>query len=451
MLNSFVPCISDKEALEELIDFFNKSKGSNEGEYLKNIANLKKVTKTCSNTIDTIRGVRHKDNSTTVRERVSDVVNNISDAFSLKVKLGFKMTDKLYEGLSSLKDFELLYDKEHITGIDKLDKLDKSLDPVVAFIDNHINNLKNLIKPTPYFLLLNIYDNIPQPQELSRLQDHDRTGHKRYTLYFKNNEIYRISIRSSNEYQHQKIEIAGINRLSIKDIVGTNRNDYGKYLTKVEYKFLNDDGKKIANTELISDDLLPIKNYKTFTQLFSDTGFTTSNVDNIREILDMRKDNTKKNFFKFKFRKIQPDNIGNIIVYLQNGKYYLKNDNDIYVGKYTLENNKVYNSIVDIVAQVENYLNSKLNNTSSTKIELEYKIIDIEENAQGGGKYNLKTQFKEILGKKMRIYKIANSRKEHVKYKGDIITLAAYRKLMEKKSNSNKVYKAKKSVVANKK
>ena len=51
----------------------------------------------------------------------------------------------------------------------------------------------------------------------------------------------------------------------------------------------------------------------------------------------------------------------------------------------------------------------------------------------------------------MRIYKIANSRKEHVKYKGDIIRLSEYRKLMEKKSNSKKVLKSKKAVAANKK
>ena len=85
-------------------------------------------------------------------------------------------------------------------------------------------------------------------------------------------------------------------------------------------------------------------------------------------------------------------------------------------------------------------------------LEVKYQIIQVnKENAQGGGKYSVKTQFKEVLGKKMRIYKIANSRKEHVKYKGDIIRLSEYRKLMEKKSNSKKVLKSKKAVAANKK
>lgn len=114
--------------------------------------------------------------------------------------------------------------------------------------------------------------------------------------------------------------------------------------------------------------------------------------------------------------------------------------NDINVNKYRFSNNNsiVYNS----------YNKGFLNNFGNIQ-SIQYKIIQVNE--QGGGKYSVKTQFKEVLGKKMRIYKIANSRKEHVKYKGDIIRLAEYRKLMEKKSNSKKVLKSKKAVAANKK
>jgi hypothetical protein len=46
----------------------------------------------------------------------------------------------------------------------------------------------------------------------------------------------------------------------------------------------------------------------------------------------------------------------------------------------------------------------------------------------GGG-----SQSKEILGKQRRIYKVAGSRKEHIKYKGQLIPVSDYKKLMKPK------------------
>jgi len=42
-------------------------------------------------------------------------------------------------------------------------------------------------------------------------------------------------------------------------------------------------------------------------------------------------------------------------------------------------------------------------------------------------------QSKEILGKQRRIYKVAGSRKEHIKYKGQLIPVSDYKKLMKPK------------------
>lgn len=50
-------------------------------------------------------------------------------------------------------------------------------------------------------------------------------------------------------------------------------------------------------------------------------------------------------------------------------------------------------------------------------------------------KNNLKPavpQSKEILGKIRRIYKVAGSCKEHVKYKGELIPVSEYKKLFKK-------------------
>ena len=64
-------------------------------------------------------------------------------------------------------------------------------------------------------------------------------------------------------------------------------------------------------------------------------------------------------------------------------------------------------------------------------------IKEIQDNSyQAGGfrkKYNLKptvVQSKEILGKIRRIYKVAGSRKEHIKYKGELISVSDYKKIV---------------------
>ena len=64
-------------------------------------------------------------------------------------------------------------------------------------------------------------------------------------------------------------------------------------------------------------------------------------------------------------------------------------------------------------------------------------IKKIQDNSyQAGGfrkKNNLKptvVQSKEILGKIRRIYKVAGSRKEHIKYKGELISVSDYKKLV---------------------
>jgi hypothetical protein len=57
-----------------------------------------------------------------------------------------------------------------------------------------------------------------------------------------------------------------------------------------------------------------------------------------------------------------------------------------------------------------------------------------------GGK-NLKVKnnepkYKEILGKRMKIYKIADSRKEYVKYKKELISISDYKKLVKLKAKT---------------
>jgi hypothetical protein len=53
--------------------------------------------------------------------------------------------------------------------------------------------------------------------------------------------------------------------------------------------------------------------------------------------------------------------------------------------------------------------------------------------ATGGDKKTSKLPKKEILGKLRCIYKVPGSRKEHIKHKGELITVTDYKKLMKAK------------------
>ena len=44
--------------------------------------------------------------------------------------------------------------------------------------------------------------------------------------------------------------------------------------------------------------------------------------------------------------------------------------------------------------------------------------------------------YKEILGKQMKIYKMPDSRKEYVKYKGELLHISDYKDLMKQKANA---------------
>ena len=68
--------------------------------------------------------------------------------------------------------------------------------------------------------------------------------------------------------------------------------------------------------------------------------------------------------------------------------------------------------------------------------QIEYERKNAKQQQPGGfrKKNNLKPsvpQSKEILGKIRRIYKVAGSRKEHIKYKGELISVSDYKKLVK--------------------
>jgi hypothetical protein len=103
------------------------------------------------------------------------------------------------------------------------------------------------------------------------------------------------------------------------------------------------------------------------------------------------------------------------------------------------EANIVYSTIVELIIinnQKEKIEYKRVNQYSDKEQEYYGSAFSVnkynkykDEGITGGSKASVK---KEICGRLRSIYKIQGSRKEHIKYKGRLITVADYKKLMKK-------------------
>jgi tRNA(Glu) U13 pseudouridine synthase TruD len=115
-------------------------------------------------------------------------------------------------------------------------------------------------------------------------------------------------------------------------------------------------------------------------------------------------------------------------------KIELKNSD--YIIKYTDDGDKIVNQIIFTGPTVyfgtsrfgKDFQYDHIVGLQITKPDGESKEY-MKTKAKGGRKASVK---KEICGKLRCIYKIQGSRKEHIKYKGSLITVADYKKLMKK-------------------
>jgi hypothetical protein len=123
--------------------------------------------------------------------------------------------------------------------------------------------------------------------------------------------------------------------------------------------------------------------------------------------------------------------------------------------EYISSHNKSDNPID--VKDIEDYINEYLDKMEKA----ERKAAEAEAKAeQAGGKRKSKANskkvskkpvvsqkkqsiYKEIFGKKMKIYKMPDSRKEYVKYKGELHHIADYKDLMKQKANAKPKAKTK--------
>jgi hypothetical protein len=134
---------------------------------------------------------------------------------------------------------------------------------------------------------------------------------------------------------------------------------------------------------------------------------------------------------------------------------------DTYVSKVKPAFSKLV-SLSPITKEGNNLFTDILNTDAKELDELYNEIINKQDNeGQGGGKRKSKSkknnvskkpvvsqkkqsEYKEILGKKMKIYKKPDSRKQYVRYKGELHSISDYKNLMKQKATAKAAAKSKK-------
>jgi hypothetical protein len=106
-------------------------------------------------------------------------------------------------------------------------------------------------------------------------------------------------------------------------------------------------------------------------------------------------------------------------------------DDYIFIILFANENSKRIKCTFDDIYEFD--IHNRRKNISQCEIEDDIISVEIkrDRNIRRGG-HKAPVVKKEINGKLRCIYTIAGSRKEHLKYKGRLITVADYKKLMKK-------------------
>ena len=133
------------------------------------------------------------------------------------------------------------------------------------------------------------------------------------------------------------------------------------------------------------------------------------------------------------------------------GKLDLKNKELKELKEKELKDEQDYQVIKDINEEMDGLMLERTKFTEKIN-SLNYYYLSLSEEAdQGGGKRKSKRNskkvakkpvvsqkkksiYKEILGKQMKIYKMPDSRKEYVKYKGELLRISDYKDLMKQKA-----------------
>lgn len=262
---------------------------------------------------------------------------------------------------------------------------------------------------------------------------------------------------NSNKHIEYMINLANISSFNCRPYINKCIKDYREHLEnaknreenrrKIEKTVRREAMKTYNSSQVVSDDIFNKNlrylmesnlNDKAIYEKIKNTSTTDSlkTLYNIFSDLQLLKDENIGRVFKIQF-DVERYFTGR---HLQNGgiiyKYiYIQNNNNTYTLK--IINNLINPNVGDIII---NWNNKKEIYISTNTFNIEkIKEIDFNPNMNEGGKiisgggYKKSSKFKtkEVLGKLRRVYRIPNSKKEHIKHKGKLITVSDYKILMK--------------------
>jgi hypothetical protein len=168
-------------------------------------------------------------------------------------------------------------------------------------------------------------------------------------------------------------------------------------------------------------------------------------ISNDKSTGDLDESKTLKDIFA-DLNLLKYENIGRVIKIQYDISYGNEDKNNgktNYKYIYIKKNNEDYILIrIDIIKN-GNCENNKIIWNRFKKIYISVNKFDIEQITEvdfksietaGGYKKSSKFKTKEVLGKLRRVYRIPNSKKEHIKHKGKLITVSEYKILMKLKN-----------------
>ena len=261
---------------------------------------------------------------------------------------------------------------------------------------------------------ISIDNNLTYMKSLAKISSFNcRPYIKKYIENYEKEEREEASKREREEASKREKALLDTNILNNKSSPEVLSEIYDNNL---EYLMESNTDNKAIYTEISNKSTGDLDESKTLKDIFAD--------------LDLLKDKNKG-----KVIKIQYD-----ISYGNEDKYDGKtNYKYIYIKKY----NEDYILIrIDLIEE-GNYENNKIIWNMFKKIYISVNTFDIEQikevdfksiETAGGYKKSSKFKTKEVLGKLRRVYRIPNSKKEHIMHKGKLITISEYKKLMKLKN-----------------
>jgi hypothetical protein len=136
---------------------------------------------------------------------------------------------------------------------------------------------------------------------------------------------------------------------------------------------------------------------------------------------------------------IKDDKINNSLIILVSLHYQYKNTH--FKEKFLIKNLLLINSLYENIEETVDFID-KVNKTSPNdellsrhyggKRKSKSKKNNVSKKPVVS--QNKQSEYKEILGKKMKIYKMPDSRKQYVRYKGELHSISDYKNLMKQKA-----------------